>query len=133
MLRHIVLLNFSDPNLPQSSYQSDIGQAPVLFPSDPNSPMPTPIQGASFPGLYQTASTQPSPYDTNHLPPGVSPVPNGVSPGVLVAIPHVGSTAPAPSSEPIVVPQSGTVDPQQGTFQTTDESLRPQVNLCHII
>ncbi|XP_034244995.1 histone-lysine N-methyltransferase SETD2 [Thrips palmi] len=120
-----------DPNLPQNSYQSEVGQNPVLFPTDPNSPIPTQLQAAAFPGMYTAAPTQPSPYDPTHLPPGipgVSPVPNGVSPGVLVAIPH-SSSATATTADTSLMVQAGAVDPQSATYQLpqgTEDSFRAQ-------
>lgn len=120
-----VLLCVSDPNIPQSSYQSEMGQAPVMFPGDPNSPMPVPtqMQGAPFPGIYQAAPSQPSPFDPSQLPPGVSPVPNGVSPGVLVGIPLTSNAAP----ESVMIPQSVPVESQPSIYQGSEDSFRVQV------
>lgn len=120
-----------DPNLPQNSYQSDIGQNPVMFPTDHNSPIPAQLQAASFPGIFTGAPNQPPPYDPSHLPPGipgVSPVPNGVSPGVLVAIPHSSSAATTTTDASLIV-QAGAVDPQSTTYQlpqVTEDSFRTQ-------
>lgn len=98
--------------------------------------MPAQLQAASFPGMFSAAPNQPSPYDPSHLPPGipgVSPVPNGVSPGVLVAIPHSASGTTTATDASLMV-QAGTVDPQSTTYQLppgTEDSFRTQVSAIY--
>ncbi len=105
--------NLTDPNLPQHTYPTDASHASLLFAANPGVAIPPQIQGAPFAGMFQGATAQPSPYESSHLPPGVSPVPNGVSPVVL---PGLSLSSNQAASDTGLVAQAGTIDPQPATY-----------------
>ncbi|XP_052124705.1 histone-lysine N-methyltransferase SETD2 isoform X2 [Frankliniella occidentalis] len=102
-----------DPNLPQHTYPTDASHASLLFAANPGNAIPTQIQGTPFSGMFQGATPQPSPYESSHIPPGVSPVPNGVSPVVIPGLTHGSNPTAADSS---LVTQAGTLEPQPSTY-----------------
>ena len=89
-------------------------------------PVSAQMQATAFPGLYQAAPSQPSPFDPSQLPPGVSPVPNGVSPGVLVGIPHSTHSNAAPDA--VMIQQQAPVEAQPSMYQGSEDAFRVQVS-----